>query len=249
MTNLIDMLQFFEPDPIPAQGTVIVIPGRGEQPDVYRRFGSRIAADAYRVHVTGNPTDGAEEVRRDIEALLARKDTPRAVVIVGSDVGALFAIGLVTAGRVGEVDGLILAGLPQSADPIAAGSWDDELEARTTCPTHRGRISGEILTRGELYDPIDADLFESADLSALTVPVLALHGAEDPISPPATIRAHYERVPNVELVSVAGARHDVLNDQSHRTVAAAVILWLERLKVNGAELTPIASAELIGERV
>ena len=38
-----------------------------------------------------------------------------------------------------------------------------------------------------------------------------------------------------ELVSIAGARHDVLNDLSHRTVAATIVLWLERLRL-GREL-------------
>jgi alpha-beta hydrolase superfamily lysophospholipase len=247
---LIDMLQFLEPDPIPAQGTVIVIPGRGEQLEVYRRFGERIAADAFRVHVTADPTVDGEGVRGEIEALVAPDDTPRPVVIAGSDTGALFAVGLVASGQFAEVDGLILAGLPQSAEPVgAAGSWDDELEARTTCPTHRRRISDDIVAPGALYAPIDADLFEGADLSAVTVPVLGLHGADDPISPPATVRGRYDDAAQVELVTVAGARHDVLNNRTHRTVAATVILWLERLKVSGAALTTIASAERLGERV
>jgi len=40
-----------EPDGIAPRGTLIVIPGRGERPELYERFGRRIAADGYRVHV------------------------------------------------------------------------------------------------------------------------------------------------------------------------------------------------------
>ena len=38
-----------EPEGIAPRGTLIVIPGRGEGPELYERFGRRIAADAYRV--------------------------------------------------------------------------------------------------------------------------------------------------------------------------------------------------------
>jgi hypothetical protein len=44
-----------EPAGLARRGTLIVIPGRGEQPGLYERFGRRIAADAYRVHVAADP--------------------------------------------------------------------------------------------------------------------------------------------------------------------------------------------------
>jgi hypothetical protein len=40
-------------------------------------------------------------------------------------------------------------------------------------------------------------------------------------------------------VTIAGGRHDVLNDVTHRTVAATIILFLERLRL-GADLPEIA---------
>ena len=43
----------------------------------------------------------------------------------------------------------------------------------------------------------------------------------------------------VELVSITGGRHDVLNDVAHRTVAATIVLFLERLRL-GPGLPPIA---------
>jgi hypothetical protein len=38
---------------------------------------------------------------------------------------------------------------------------------------------------------------------------------------------------------IVGGRHDVLNDLSHRTVAATIVLFLERLRL-GADLPVIA---------
>ncbi len=41
------------------------------------------------------------------------------------------------------------------------------------------------------------------------------------------------------LVTLVSGRHDVLNDLNHRTVAATVVLFLERLRL-GADLPVIA---------
>jgi hypothetical protein len=41
------------------------------------------------------------------------------------------------------------------------------------------------------------------------------------------------------LVTIAGGRHDVLNDVTHRTVAATIVLFLERLRL-GAKMPEIA---------
>jgi hypothetical protein len=43
-------------------------------------------------------------------------------------------------------------------------------------------------------------------------------------------------------VSITGGKHDALNDATHRTAAATVVLFLERLRL-GADLPPIAVSE------
>ena len=176
-------------------------------------------------------------------------------MLVGSDTGALFAAGLVASGRVTEADALVLAGLPPpepaaaepaAAEPAAAarpvGSWQAELAARTACPTHRGRLAGQGLRRGALYEPVPERLGIARGPGADEQPVLALHGAADPVSPLADARERYAQAPRAELVSIAGGVHDVLNDVTHRTVAAAIVLFLERLRL-GADLPPIAISE------
>ena len=230
-----------EPDGIAPRGTLIVIPGRGEGPELYERFGRRIAGDAYRVHAVADPALTASRV-------LAITAEVRPYVLVGSDTGALFAAGLVASGQVTGVDAVVLAGLP-TADSVPAGggsasaeSWEAELAARTACPTHRGRLAGRGLRRGALFEPVPAGWESLADLGKLAVPVLGLHGTADPVSPLDAARERYRQSPRAELVSIAGGVHDVLNDVTHRTVAATIVLFLERLRL-GAELPPIAASE------
>ena len=243
-----------EPQGLNPRGTIIVVPGRGERPEVYERFGRRLSGDAYRVHAVTNPAEDAALAEEQVRSLL---DGPKPVVLAGSDTGALFAAGLVASGRLPEADALVLAGLPTAAaqpeadsaavgagtdGEAAAGSWEAELEARTACPTHRGRLAGPVLRRGALYEPVPRGWLDLADLKAAGVPVLGLHGAADPVSPLAAARERYAAAPHAELVSIAGGRHDAFNDITHRTAAATVILFLERLRL-GADLPPIAVRE------
>jgi pimeloyl-ACP methyl ester carboxylesterase len=235
-----------EPDGVAPRGTLIVIPGRGEGPELYERFGRRIAADAYRVHAVADPVADPALTTSQVLAVTAEV---RPYVLVGSDTGALFAAGLVASGQVTGVDAVVLAGLPTAPDsgPAVGGgpsaeSWEAELAARTACPAHRGRLAGQGLRRGALFEPIPAGWESLADLGRLTVPVLGLHGAADPVSPLDAARERYRQARRAELVSIAGGVHDVLNDVTHRTVAATIVLFLERLRL-GAELPAIAVSE------
>jgi hypothetical protein len=65
------------------------------------------------------------------------------------------------------------------------------------------------------------------------VPVLAIHGGADAIAPFARAREVLASVPEIELVETVDGLHDALNDQSHRSVAARIVLWLERLRGAG----------------
>jgi alpha-beta hydrolase superfamily lysophospholipase len=237
------VLTWTEPDGIAVRGTLVVIPGRGEQPEHYERFGRRISADGYRVHAVSDPTVDAELTQAQVSDQLSG---PAPRVLVGSDTGALFAAALAAAGQVQGIDGLVLAGLPaaNSGPPAgqAARAWDEELDSRTACPTHRARLSGPGLRRGALYEPVPDGWTERADLGEVTVPVLGLHGTDDPVSPLAVVRARYAIAPIAELVSIAGGRHDALNDLTHRTAAATVVMFLERLRL-GPGLPRIAISE------
>lgn len=229
------------PAPGPAvRGTVILLPGRGEHAGVYERFGRRLAFDAYAVHALSvSPENDPAALRDQVAALIAEAVAP--VVLAGSDTGALHALALVLEGKA-DVEGLLLAATPgasaaSSAFDELAGSpeWEQELALRSSCPTHRSRLSeDEGFRRGSLFDPVPERLrafLELDDTEYESIgPTLVLHGAADLLAPPALARTLASRLPQAELVLVAGAPHDVLNDATHRSVAGAVVQWLERLR-------------------
>ncbi|MBR7836469.1 alpha/beta fold hydrolase [Actinospica durhamensis] len=248
MSNAI--LTWEPPQPGPAvRGTVILLPGRGEHPGVYERFGRRLAFDAYTVHaIAAPPQQDPADLRDQIAALVAASAGP--VVLAGSDTGALHALALATEGKL-DVDGLLLVGLPGAGfDDAATESpeWERELELRTGCPTHRGRLTEDPeFTRGSLFDPVPERLSAFLDLddaayAAVQAHTLVLHGASDLLAAPVLAAALAGRLPRAALALVREAPHDVLNDAAHRSVAAAVVQWLEALR-SGAPDTPfVASA-------
>ncbi|MFB8239655.1 alpha/beta hydrolase [Kitasatospora purpeofusca] len=227
---------------VTVRGTVLLLPGRGEHPGVYARFGRRLAFDGYRVVVPAVPAaeSATEPALPDLTGPVteARETAPPGtpVVLAGSDTGALLAL---AAARQAAPDGLLLVGLPTAvAGPEAsdtADGWTDELGARTSCPAHRGLLADDPDFRpGALAEDVPADLARAAEEAASEVssggaPVLVVHGSADPVSPPATARRFAERLA-ADLVLVADGRHDALNDAAHRSVAAAVVQWLERLR-------------------
>jgi alpha-beta hydrolase superfamily lysophospholipase len=236
------ILSWEEPDGITARGTLVVLPGRGERPGVYQRFGRRIGADGYRVRAVGDATSDFDAVTAQVKAVLADPQSPRPHILVGSDTGALAALRLAATGSA-PVDALIVSGLPDlgHVPGVDLGSWEEEAQARASCPTHRGLIADEeLLDRGTLTaDRVPSALQEDIQLEAVDVPVLALHGFDDVISPLANVAPLYARLPNARIVGIEDGRHDVLNAAVHRTVAATVVLFLEDLK-RGAAAGPIA---------
>ncbi|MDA0171455.1 lysophospholipase [Solirubrobacter taibaiensis] len=207
------VLSWDEPTGINPRGTLIVLTGRGESPAVYERFGRRLANDAYRVRVIETRLDDLVATRAEVEAQLDGAVAPH--VLVGSDAGAAFAAQLAHAL---DADALVLAGL------TVAALTGDELEARTACPAHRARLA-ETSALGHLADEVPEAL---RDVRPPAVPTLVIHGAADPVSPP-------PQLPGAETVTIAGGRHDILNDVTHRTVAATIVLFLERLR-HGADI-------------
>ena len=231
-----------EPDPVPLRGTLIVLPGRGEFAEVYERFGRRLAADAYRVHVVGAPSDSADRARDQLLGLLAEADPETPRIVVGSDAGAAYAAHLAAGSELSGVNALILAGLPTTPAAAPARDWSEELDARTFCGTHRARISQAGVRRAALFTDLPAAWYHPATPGRIALPVLGIHGREDRISPFEAARSWYAAVSRAELVGITGGPHDALNDQTHRTVAASIVLFLERLRAS-ADLAPIAVTE------
>jgi hypothetical protein len=172
----VPVLSWTEPVGIACRGTLVVIPGRGEQPAHYERFGRRVSANGYRVHAVADPAAEPALTLSQVSGQLAHPGTAGPRVLAGSGTGALFAAGLATAGQVPGLDALVLVGLPTDQAGPGPGSWDRELDARTACPAHRARLSAPGLRRGALYEPIPDGWAEWANLGALTQPVRGRQG-------------------------------------------------------------------------
>ncbi|MEU4154924.1 alpha/beta hydrolase [Actinoplanes sp. NPDC026670] len=218
------------------RGTVVVVPGRGESPLSYARLGRRLAADAYHVRIVTAPPVQAGGLATALESLTAAitaatPDAVRPLVLTGSDTGAaLLAALLATLSATIRPDAVVLAGLP-GHDLRHEGSWDDELDARSHCPVHRGVLTDDTaVTRGALASPVPADLLDAAYGSASDVPHLLLTGEADPLADRDALTRLAKSLPTARLATVRGAHHDVLNDVSHRSVAAEIITFLEAVR-------------------
>jgi alpha-beta hydrolase superfamily lysophospholipase len=221
-----------------ARGTVVLLPGRGETVELYERFGTRIAFDGYLVRaLAGHSADEQSTALAELADA-----TPGPVVVVGSDTGALEAL-VLAARQPAVVAGLVLAGTPDAsgrteAPGEAPAEWDDELDARSACPVHRERLATGVV-RGALADsPGPAELARVAGAATPAVPVLVVHGETDRIAPVAGALSLAARLPSAETVVVVDGRHDALNDLSHRSVAAAIVQFLERLR-SSTDAAPI----------
>ncbi|MGW6032065.1 alpha/beta hydrolase [Gordonia terrae] len=214
---------WLEPD-ANARGSVVVIAGRGEHAEVYRRFARRIAFDGYRVSIVENDATSVARVLTDAPA--------GPVVVVGSDSGAVTAVE--TAPGHPAVTGVVLAGLLVDGPRVLPAEWDAELDARSACPVHRG-----VLARPDSIDPgalKDSTTVASPEsLGRVTSPVLLVHGDADTVSPVDEVVAASTALPDVRLTLVRGGRHDILNDVTHRSVAAEIVQFLERLREPGGQ--------------
>ncbi|MGI3782533.1 MAG: alpha/beta hydrolase [Janthinobacterium lividum] len=226
--SLLDVATWEEPRQLNARGTVFVLTGRGETPEVYQRFGSRLAADAYRV-VAISASDHLDPATTEQVADLVRSaELPSPKVLLGSDAGARAA--LLLAGTLG-VDGVVAAGLPV-AGKVTETDWQTEISARTACPNHQRVLQRS--TRGSLFHEVPAVRLSGRAPQRPAVPVLALHGSADTLSPLPRALAWYAEAGITDVAVVEGGLHDILNDVTHRSVAATILLWLERLRVGPA---------------
>ncbi|GGF22053.1 alpha/beta hydrolase [Subtercola lobariae] len=217
------------PENLRVRGTVVVLGGRGETADVYNRFGTRISADSYTVVAFADAFGSEAEVASEIGARIAGDELTAPVIIVGSDVGAVAAVDV--AGQLGaDVAAVILAGYPTAGASTVTDDWESELLERTTCPVHRGVLDADAgVSHGSFAEALEADRI-ARDLSTLTVPVLAIHGGADSLSPLDGALPTYESNPDAQVWVIDGAKHDVLNDSTHRTTAAVIVQYLETLR-------------------
>jgi pimeloyl-ACP methyl ester carboxylesterase len=248
-----DYVDFTGPKGLRIRGTVLVVPGRGESPSSYHRFGSRIAADAYRVRVLPalQPAllpEALDQLGTALSAALAGLDDAlaRPLILVATDASAANVAALVARGTADASwwpDALVLAGLPGYGTHDSGGDWESELDVRSHCPAHRGVLTGDAeIVRGSLSAALQDELLDLAYGSTVDVPVLLLIGDADPLADRDALASAAKALPRARLSVVHAAHHDVLNDLQHRSVAAEVVTFLEVVR-GGTPLTPIVTRE------
>ena len=217
-----------------SRGTVLVLPGRGDDPSYYRRLAARLAVDGYVTDVAQSPT-GSDDV---VAAWHAQGDVAGLRVVIAVDTSAGFAATALSDGRL-DPAGAVFAGI---VDPEVEAPAIDELDARSACPVYR-RLAADV----------DAGSLSASSIRPVwpqvpaPLPVLALHGGADAIAPEDRSALLLDGW-NAERVVVKGGRHDVLNDVHHRVVAGEVVSFLERLRVDptGAPLVVRTSVSPVG---
>ncbi|MGC0363847.1 pimeloyl-ACP methyl ester carboxylesterase [Rhodococcus sp. 27YEA15] len=214
---------FSPPPPASTRGAVRILLGRGETAAVYDRFARRLASDGYLVVIA----DSTETVLSQIENI-----SP--ATLVGIDSGALDAVHLLNSDP-DTADALILVGLPGSNDP-AVGDWSEEIVARAGCPTQQRRLREDAIVTP---DSLVRESIPAFERLTVDVPVLALHGIDDVISPFDLAEPRYRALGDIRLHTVADGRHDVLNSIHHRTVAAAVVTFLEEVRIDRTGRTAV----------
>jgi pimeloyl-ACP methyl ester carboxylesterase len=241
------------------RGTVLVVPGRGETPHTYVRFGARLAADAYRVRVLAPPHIDAEDIEGSLDHLGAQiasaigelessGPVARPLVLIGSDLGAAAVGAVVARAQTSPAltdepwwpEAVVLAALPAyDSQPAGPSGWEDELDARTACPAHRGVLTDDLaVERGALALAVPTALLDAVYSSAVDLPHLLLIGESDRYADRDALARAAKALPRARLTRVRGGRHDILNDLQHRSVAAEVVTFLEALRDEPA-LAPI----------
>lgn len=227
------------------QAAVVFLHGFGEHCGLYDRYGFALNAagiDLWAVDQYGHglsPGERGQFGTLEASAALAEKLTERAehespgipLVAQGHSYGAVVTLfrllkqperyraAVISAAPVVPMPELVDFNTVMNLDASGLSSDPFYLDIIENDPLAFTNADGRVLTR-ELDRAWDRF---GAELPKLTVPTLAVHGQIDPIAPPSAVRAYADQIPVLEYREFAGCRHDVLNDISHREVAAAIV--------------------------
>ena len=234
----------------PPRAAAVVFPhGFGEHSGLYHRLGNALNGAGIELWaldeighgltegdraVIGSIGDLVENGRR-LTAIAETAQPGIPVWLAGHSLGA--AAAAVSAARdPGRYAGLILSGAALSPldwvlalgeadapdldlDPAGLSSdpfYLDELE-------HDPLAFTSAAGARSLADVLPAAWDElAAGFGQVTLPVLFVHGSEDPVVPAEHAREWAARLKRGRLAEFPGARHDILNETVHRDVAAAV---------------------------
>jgi alpha-beta hydrolase superfamily lysophospholipase len=231
------------------RAAVIFLHGFGEHTDLYHRYGFALNSaglDLWAVDQFGHGlTPGERGDFRSLEASsalgerlaeLASAERPGIPLVAqghsfGSVVTLFRLLGAPDRYRAGVVSGAPLIPVPALVDTDS--TFELAPSQLSADPFYLDSLEHDPLAfvdadGGPLARELDRgwDRF-GAELPALAVPTLAVHGSNDPIAPIGALRAYAEQIGPLSLFEVSGGGHDILNDVTHREVAAAIIDFID----------------------
>ncbi|PRZ42212.1 alpha-beta hydrolase superfamily lysophospholipase [Antricoccus suffuscus] len=228
--------------------TIVFLHGFGEHSGLYERYAAALNArgislwaldqighgqsDGPRGHV-----DSMDDLVANAAQLVAlASQDHRPITLQGHSLGA--AAATVFALREPALfDRLVISGAPLSGsdwmieafdapadatldlDPADLSSDPDYLHALENDPL--AFTEADVL--GTLSRTLPTAWTEVAErIASLTIPVLVVHGEEDPVAPYAATLVATEPLPDRHIALFPGAKHDVLNETMHAEVATAI---------------------------
>ena len=233
-----------------ARSVVVFLHGFGEHLGLYDAFARRLTADGHAVHALDCMGHGRSDGERGVITydaytedglslvrLAAARHPTLPVVLAGHSAGALAAF-LIALRHPALVDALVLSGgLGYFLDSLAEEEGEADVDPTTLLSTHpdyvHALLHDPLVHDGSFPTPMVESLARTwpevqralaAGLPAL--PVLLLHGGNDPVVPLAVSEDIASRLPRATLRVFAGDLHDVLNEHDrhdvHHVVAAAL---------------------------
>lgn len=235
---------------------VLIIHGYAEHGGRYAHVADRLTASGAVVYAPDHQGHGRSEGERasitDFESVvedlhrlvsIARSDHPELpVLMVGHSMGGLLA------GRFCQSWPDEVAGVAFTGAVIGDWSWAREVLRRPKLPyvpfdpaaLSRDPAAGEQYAADPLVyhgqykrelleaEVVALDRFQD-DIARITVPVLFLHGTDDPFVPYERSRQAVEEMPTTSLTVhiYPGARHELLNESNRDEVIGHLVEWLD----------------------
>ncbi|MGO9971526.1 MAG: alpha/beta fold hydrolase [Solirubrobacteraceae bacterium] len=233
------------------RAAVVFLHGFGEHSGLYHRLAQALNArgtDLWALDEIGHGlSDGERGIVGSVDALeanarafteIVRRARPGLPIVLAGH-----SLGGVTTALAGARDAAPWSGFVLSGTPIEPPTWAQEQLAEggeglallpedlSSDPWYLDALTNDELafteTEGSPLDALPAAWEELArTFAAVRAPVLFIHGVDDPVAPIEVSRRWARELADARLIEFPGARHDVLNETVHASVAAAIADWV-----------------------
>lgn len=229
------------------RAALIFAHGFGEHSGLYRRFAEEIGAhglDLWALDLRGHGfSDGErgrfgtiDELADDLARLaaIARDHSPELHrALGGHSLGSLVAVAA-TLNAPDQYAATVVSGAPLSpldwlTGPDAGGALELDPADLSSDPAYLEQLADDplVFTTADDATALAAAFTPAwkridAEAGRLALPILAVHGGRDRISPLDGVTPWARRLPDLRIEVIDGAGHDVLNEVEHRRVADRV---------------------------